>query len=98
MWNTTEYDFGNQLEHTRLSANFKYSGQSTIKEIKADCSCTAIASDGGNINVSYKTPEIPAHLKAVGKNYYDLKQVRVFFDDETITVLKIKVTVCQELP
>ena len=97
MWNTKEFDFGNALEKTKLSCTFSWTGDKVIKKVQADCGCTIPKQVDNNIVVSYTIPEIPGHLTVLGKPYNDVKQVRVFFTDDTVDILKIKVRVCREL-
>lgn len=97
MWETQEYDFGVVNAKTRLAATFTYRGDKTIKELKADCGCTIPAAVNNQVVVNYTTPDVPAHLQILKKDFYDLKTIRVVFTDNSVDILKIKAVVkCQE--
>lgn len=97
MWNKTEFDFGKVGENTMLSCTFVYTGDKKITTVKPDCGCTTVSAINNEILVKYKTKPVPAHLAVMNKDFYDLKQIRVIFEDNSVDILKIKAVVCKEL-
>lgn len=96
MWEAQEYDYGKVAANTKLAATFTYRGNKTIKEVKADCGCTVPSVINKQVVVVYNTPEVPAHLKILNKDFYDLKIIRVIFTDGSVDLLKIKAIICPE--